>query len=139
MIIALDTNILVDLWAATPQGQLNSSALSRLAASGHGFVVCGVVYAELHAVPTITKVALDQALLQMLISVDSSSTLKMWEETGRVHALICQRRRSAGAVSNRRPLADHLIGAHALCRTDALLTHNARDFSDFTTLNIICI
>ncbi|AZI42401.1 hypothetical protein EHF33_06250 [Deinococcus psychrotolerans] len=98
-----------------------------------------MVYAELHAVPTITKVALDQALLQMLISVDSSSTLRMWEETGRVHALICQRRRSAGAVGNRRPLADHLIGAHALCRTDALLTHNARDFSDFTTLNIIGI
>lgn len=136
-VVALDTNILVDLWANTPQGQRNAHTLQRLHSSGRSLCICGTVYAELHAIPVITKAGLDAALTAMRITVDPLMPLAAWEEAGRVHTTLCQRRRQAGVTDARRPLADHLIGAHALHRAGILLTLNTSDFGDFAALTVI--
>jgi len=135
--VALDTNVLVDLWANTAQGRTNAATLHALQAGGHGLSISGVVYAELHGIPGISKVALDTALAGMGVTIDALTPLAVWDEAGRVHAAISQRRRKAKVVQARRPLADHLIGAHALVRADALLTSNPGDFTDFAALRII--
>ena len=137
MIVALDTNILVDVWANTVQGQRNAQTLHRFQRRGDGLVICGAVYAELCAYPGMTRGTLDVALAQVKIGVDPLASQAIWEDVGRVHAVISQRRRASGAGQARRPLADHIIGAHALQRADALLTRNAADFSDFPTLTVL--
>jgi predicted nucleic acid-binding protein len=135
--VALDTNILVDLWANTAQGQQNAKTLHRLQTSGHALCICGPVYAELHAIPGITKPELEAAVAAMRVTVDPVMSLPIWEEAGRAHAALCKRRRQARVPDARRPLADHLIGAHALHRAGALLTLNTGDFRDFAALTVI--
>lgn len=61
----------------------------------------------------------------------------IWAEAGRAHAALAERRHAPLAALPRRPLADHLIGAHAQERADALLTRNTGDFSDFPALTVI--
>ncbi|WP_216327801.1 type II toxin-antitoxin system VapC family toxin [Deinococcus aestuarii] len=137
MTVALDTNILVDLWANTVQGQLNAQTLHRLQTVGHPLCICGAVYAELHAIPGISKADLDATLTAMRIAVDPVMSLPIWDEAGRVHAALCERRRLAKVSVSQRPLIDHLVGAHALHRTGALLTLNTNDFRDFAALTVI--
>ena len=96
-----------------------------------------MVYAELHAYPGMTHAALDAALASLDIRVDGDMGGAIWAEAGRAHAALAARRRSSITAVPRRPLADHLIGAHAQERADALLTRNARDFSDFPALTVI--
>jgi predicted nucleic acid-binding protein len=46
----------------------------------------------------------------------------LWQLAGDRFALYAERRRSSGAETPRRILADFLIGAHALLRADSLMT-----------------
>lgn len=137
MIVSLDTNVLIDLWNNTMQGQQNASTLNLLRLSGVELVVCGVVYVELHAHPSITKALLQAELRWLDIRVDSVTTALMWDEVARAHQDASQRRRKSGNLLFRRPLPDHLIGAYAQYRADALLTLNVADFSDFSALKVL--
>ncbi|GGR19918.1 hypothetical protein [Deinococcus ruber] len=40
MILALDTNVLIDLWGNTAQGRVNAQVLTALSAGGCGAVQC---------------------------------------------------------------------------------------------------
>lgn len=139
MKIALDTNVLIDLWDGTPQGQRNAVALGRLQQAGDTLLICGAVHAELQAHPTLKPAQIDVLLAQMNVGVDWLMPEAVWRSAGQAHAAITARRRRAGGGSPliRRPLADHLIGAHALHRADQLLTRNAGDFGDFPALELI--
>ncbi len=144
MKVALDTNILIDLWNGTPQGQQNAQALHQLRQAGDTLLICGAVHAELQAHPTFDSSQIDLLLSGMGVQVDWQMTEAIWRSAGQVHTAITGRRRqaltaapSSGLTVSRRPLTDHLIGAHALHRADHLLTRNVRDFSDFAALELL--
>ncbi len=140
MKIALDTNVLVDLWSGTPQGRQNAVALNQLRQAGDTLLICGVVHTELQAHPSYGVAQVDTLLSGMAVQVDWQMTEAVWRSAGLAHTAVTRRRRqavSAGQSVFRRPLADHLIGAHALHRADRLLTRNVGDFSDFAALKLI--
>jgi len=140
--VALDTNILIDLWANTAQGVKNAATLNALTNAGDTLSICGAVRAELDAHPTMTGAQIDSTLTKMNIQVDWTMTKDIWTDVGRAHKAATARRQNTQAkqgiiVPPRRPLADHIIGAHAQHRADALLTLNVRDFSDFPALKVL--
>ncbi|WP_293915342.1 type II toxin-antitoxin system VapC family toxin [Deinococcus sp.] len=135
--VALDTNILIDLWNSTVQGRNNAATLNRLRLSSVQLIVCGVVYVELHAHPGMTRALLQAELGRLDIRIDAVTTAPIWDEAARAHQDASQRRRASGNPLPRRPLPDHLIGAHAQHRADALLTLNVADFGDFPALTVL--
>lgn len=136
---ALDTNVLIDLWNATVQGQQHAVVLNKLRQAGGTLLICGVVHTELQAHPAFSTAQIDSLLSGMDILVDWQMTEAVWRSAGQAHVAVTDRRRESGSGQpvSRRPLADHLIGAHALHRAGTLLTRNAADFSDFPALHII--
>ena len=137
MIAALDSNILIDLWNSTAQGHKNAATLNRFRLGGVQLVVCGVVYVELHAHPGMNRTLLQAELARLDIRVDSVTTAAIWDEAARAHQDASQRRRASGNLLPRKPLPDHLIGAHAQHRADMLLTMNVADFGDFPALTVL--
>lgn len=140
MKVALDTNVLIDLWSASPQGQQNALTLNRLRQAGDTLLISGAVHAELQAHPVLTASQIDTLLAGMGIEVDWQMTEAVWRSVGQAHAAVSGRRRQSqptGQPVSRRPLADHLIGAHALHQAGALLTRNTGDFSDFSALQLL--
>jgi len=140
--VALDTNILIDLWASTPQGVKNAATLNALVQAGDKLSICGAVRAELDAHPTMTRAQIDTTLRGMQVKVDWLMTKGIWVDVGRAHAAATARRRHTQAgqgivLPPRRPLPDQIIGAHALHRADALLTLNVSDFSGFPALKVL--
>ncbi|WP_407541173.1 type II toxin-antitoxin system VapC family toxin [Deinococcus radiomollis] len=137
VIVALDTNILIDLWNHTAQGQKNAVTLHALHSRKVQLVICGAVYVELHAHPGLTRTLLLGELARLDIRPDLVTPSAVWNEAGRAHQDATARRRASGNALPRRPLPDHLIGAHAQHRSDALLTLNTTDFSDFPALTVL--
>ena len=135
--VALDTNILIDLWNDTAQGRKNALALGAMRAANIQFVICGAAYVELHAHPGITRPLLVAELARLGIRLDLTTPAPVWNEAARAHQDASQRRRRSGNLAPRRPLPDHLIGAHAQHTADALLTLNTGDFSDFPALTVL--
>lgn len=116
LILALDSNVLIDLWNNTPQGQSNARRLALVLQRGDALIICGAVYSELHAHPGMTNGLLDTELAQLGIAPDFVMGKAICQEAGRAHAEAATRRRVSGQSLPRRPLADHLIGAHAVHR-----------------------
>jgi predicted nucleic acid-binding protein len=137
VIVALDTNILVDLWNDTAQGRKNAISLGALHLGNAQFVVCGAVYIELHAHPGMTTPLLVAELNRLGIRPDLAMPAPIWHEAARAHQDASQRRRASGNLLARRPLPDHLIGAHAQHSANALFTLNTADFSDFPALTVL--
>lgn len=133
---AIDTNVLSDLLDGDIHGQEALVVLKYLEHQGP-LLICGVVYAELHGRLDTTADLIDQLLNSSGIELDSFSSREIWQEAGRANAAHHARRRRSGATGVRPVLPDLLIGAHALHRSDQLLTRNAGDFSDFPALEIV--
>lgn len=117
MITAVDTNVLLDVFAADPEFGGRSRAAIRSALLEGGLVACDVVWAEVAAAfPTTAEVtaAMDRLGVRFMpldeqVSADAGGAWRSY-------------RRSGG--SRTRILADFLIGAHAAVAADRLLTRD---------------
>lgn len=100
-------------------------------------VVCPAVYAELVAGRTPEQV--DAFFSDKGIEVDWRLGRKVWREAGVRYATYARNRaRQPDGSGPRRILADFLIGAHALEKSDALLTADTGTFSTyFPDLSVI--
>lgn len=121
MFTALDTNIISALWSAEPTKEAIENALFAASKEG-GLVVSAPVYAELLAYPKATQAFVDSFFATLNISVDFEFSRDIWLESGKAYANYAKRRRKVGSGQPKRVLPDFIIGAHALLKTDRLLT-----------------
>jgi predicted nucleic acid-binding protein len=134
---ALDTNILSALWSREPLAGQISLRLADLYSEG-GLVVCGPVYVELHANPSIKENFVDQFLSKTNIAVEFALEENVWRRAAKGFAAYAERRRrSAGSNPKRLPV-DFLVAAHASLRADRLLTLDTTTYrQDFPALPLI--
>ena len=130
---AIDTNVLSALWSGEGLASLVSEVLNQAAADG-GLVICAVVYAELLAHPKAKLDFVDDFLFTTGISIEFDLGESIWREAAQRFAKYAVRRRAARGGGAKRLLADFVVGAHALIRSDRLLTLDracySRDFPD---------
>lgn len=124
--IALDTNVIIDLSEGTAELAARTlDAIERNAGRGR-IVVCGVVYAELCSAPHRSPEEIATALRAAQIAIEEGLTLETWAKAGAAYGSYLARRRASGGGDGRRILADFLIGAHAT--TAGTLITNDGDF-----------
>ncbi|MFZ2049442.1 MAG: type II toxin-antitoxin system VapC family toxin [Solirubrobacteraceae bacterium] len=117
MITAVDTSVLLDVFAADAQFGASSAAALRSCIAEGSLIACEVVWAETSAAFPDTQTA-DQALSRLRIdfsTLDAATALNAGE-AWRVY------RRAGG--TRERVIADFLIAAHALANADRLLTRD---------------
>ncbi|MCZ2105088.1 MAG: PIN domain-containing protein [Comamonadaceae bacterium] len=117
MITAVDTNVLIDILEGDPEfGAASAAALARAAQEG-ALVACEAVWAEVAtAYAPAEDVAEDLRTLGLRFA-------PMNEEAALRAARAWARYRQAGGTRSR-IAADFLIGAHAACQADRLLTRD---------------
>jgi predicted nucleic acid-binding protein len=142
--VALDTNIVIDLGVGSADFSEAAQRAIERAAKSDSLVICGAVYAELCASPVLPHAEIDSVLRASQIRIDVNVPLDVWAEAGAAYGAFAQRRRSSGGSTPRRILADFIIGAHA-CRAGSLVTRDGNfykrafpqlrvvDTRDFTT------
>lgn len=98
MTTAIDTNVLVALWAGTPTIAA-AVQQSLLRASERGpLLVAAPVYAELIAAPQWTGARIDQLLATMQVGVDWSIDEAMWRMAGAAYRDYADRRARNGVI-----------------------------------------
>ena len=103
-------------------------------------MICGAVYAEIHAIPGITAKLLADFLEDTGIAVEPQINLQDWQVTGRVFAAYATRRRKHGDGQSKRLLADFIIGTHAAQHCDRLLTLDPKRYSQgFPNLKLLTV
>ena len=117
MITAVDTSVLLDVFADDPRHAAGSKEWLRAAYDRGAIVACDIVYAEL-APAFPDRPSLDHAL-RMLGATVSPITTDVAYDAGRRWL----RYRRAGGP-RKRIITDFLIGAHALSMADAFLTRD---------------
>lgn len=117
MITAVDTNVLIDVFAADPTfGRRSLEAVSQCTLEGR-LVATDVVWAELGAVfPAVDDAAAALSALAVDFSAVDRSTAEVAGSAWRSY-------RARGG-SRTRLVADFLIGAHASQQADRLLTRD---------------
>lgn len=127
MTIALDTNVLSALWNDNDALNLVAAeALQGTHKTEKKTVICGVVYAELIGAPGRTEVFVDRFCEEAGIAVEWELKEKIWRKAGVAFQEYARRRKKQSGAEPRRPLADFLIGAHALENGYKLLTLDGR-------------
>ena len=117
MITAVDTSVLLDVFASGSPHHSQSQAWLIDAYDRGAILVCDVVYAEL--VPALgDRSSLDRALREINAVVSPIYTAIAYEA-----GLRWGRYRQAGGPRER-IIADFLIGAHALANADTFLTRD---------------
>ena len=132
MITAVDANVLIDLGAEdSGRAGLAAQTLETCASAGR-LVVCEVVVAEIAAG---FPVELDPAGWVRELGIDYDPI----REEAAVHAGRMQAKYDARTGRRmRRPIADLLIGAHALFQADRFLTRDRGFYRDyFRTLKLV--
>ncbi len=117
--IAVDTNILVDvLTEGSPFSQASKAALAKERRKG-ALVICEIVYAELAAHFSGDRAETDQFLERADIAIEPSdrAVLTKAGELWRAYRL--------RGGKKERMVADFMIGAHAAVHVGALLTRDA--------------
>ncbi len=136
---ALDSNIISALFSLEPSSTALVTLLGKLRQGG-AVVICGVVYAEIHAIPGITPQILTEFLLDTGIRVETEISLEHWNRTGQAFAEYAQRRRKNGDAQAKRLLADFMIGTHAQLKCDQLLTLDPKRYTQgFPDLKILSL
>lgn len=117
MITAVDTNVLIDILEGDPEfGAASAAALARAAQEG-ALVACEAVWAEVAtAYAPAEDVAEDLRTMGLRF-------VPMNEEAALRAALAWARYRKTGGTRSR-IAADFLIGAHAACQANRLLTRD---------------
>jgi predicted nucleic acid-binding protein len=134
---ALDTNILSLLWSGDPSAASIATKLSEARGQG-ALVVSAPVFVELAAMPTINPLRAEKLLADMHIAVDFDLGEEVWRLAATSFAAYAVRRRRSGGGSPKRLLADFVIAAHALLKTDRLMTHDTDRYAqDFPKLRIV--
>jgi predicted nucleic acid-binding protein len=118
MVTAIDSNVLIDLLGEETRFTAPSIAALDEARMRGALVICPIVGAEISA-HFASAMALEETLLAMGLAV-SEMSLPALHLAGT--AFVRYRQRSA--KPKERMLADFLVGAHALCQTDGLLTRD---------------
>jgi len=135
-VIALDTNVLIEIERGEPEIAARTLAAVVKAGGGGALVVCGVVVAELCAGEGSSDTLL-RFLGAARISVDSNTALNVWLEAGTAFGEYVRRRKTRGGGTSRRLAADFVIGAHA-CTVGTLVTSDAAFFRRaFPALRVI--
>ncbi|HEY0334010.1 MAG TPA: type II toxin-antitoxin system VapC family toxin [Stenotrophomonas sp.] len=120
--IAIDAPVLVQLLTDGPQADAAEACLRQCLGNGK-VVVCDAALAELCAALRNGAEALG-ALEEMGIhfnAIESKSALRAGE----------MQRRSRQRGGSARPIADFLVGAHALLQCDGLITHDTTFHRDY--------
>ena len=125
MIFAVDTNVLVDLWAGVPDGSVAARDALRMALAAGKLVICAPVYAELIAGPSFQGDRVEGLLNRAGIEIDWEMGESVWRLAGQAFAGYAGRRRSAGAGGPRRPLTDFVVGAHAVLTAGKMITRDS--------------
>jgi predicted nucleic acid-binding protein len=134
---AIDSNIISAVFCLEPSSPALIALLGRLRLTG-ALVICGAVYAEVHAIPGMTPKLLEAFLKDTGIVVEAHSALEDWRMIGQVFAAYAERRRKNGDGQGKRLLADFIVGAHAARHCDQLLTLDPKRYSQgFPALTLL--
>jgi predicted nucleic acid-binding protein len=128
-VIALDTNILIDLLGEDPRADAAEAAL-RLAMTNGPVVVCDVVLSELTAGLGSGSEVLDvlEEMGVRFMPIDQRAAVR----SGEMQRKYNERMRVAGQLGPmNRTVPDFLVGAHALLQCSALITRDAGFFRDY--------
>lgn len=127
--IALDTNILIDLLGEDPRADAAEASL-RLALTNGPVVVCDVVLSELTAGLGSGSEVIDvlEEMGVRFMPIDQRAAVR----SGEMQRKYNERMRAAGQLgSANRTAPDFLVGAHALLQCSALITRDAGFFRDY--------
>jgi predicted nucleic acid-binding protein len=134
---SLDTNVLSAVWSREAGSDRLVAQLGEARQAG-ALLISGVVYAELLAYPNATEEFVHGFLDQTGIVLDLKLQDAVWMEAGRRFARYAARRRRSKEGSEKRLLADFLVGAHALLQADRLMTLDpGRYKKDFPELRLV--
>ena len=137
MTTAIDTNVIIALWANDPALSLAAETALEAAFRRGSLVVAAPVFAELIAAPGRTEAFVSSLLEENGIVVDWNLNEPIWRLAGRAFQAYAERRRQQRDHGTRRILADFLIGAHAHIRGYRLLSLDERLYrAAFPTLKI---
>jgi predicted nucleic acid-binding protein len=126
MTTAIDTNVIVALWADDPALSGAAEAALEAAFRRGSMVVAAPVFAELIAAPGRTEGFVGSLLEENGIVIDWNLNEPIWRAAGRAFQAYAERRRRQRDHGTRRILADFLIGAHALVCGYRLLSLDER-------------
>ncbi len=121
--IAIDSSVLVDLLADSPQAESAETCLRQCLSVG-AVVVCDVVLAEVCT-------ALKDGSQTLPALEDMSIRFSAMEAKSALRAGEMQRRYRQRGGGRQRTVPDFLIGAHALLQCDGLITRDAGFFRDY--------
>ncbi len=137
MTTAIDTNVIVALWANDPALSLAAQTALEAAFRRGSLVVAAPVFAELIAAPERTEAFVSSLLEENGVVIDWNLNEPIWRAAGRAFQAYAERRRQQRDQGTRRILADFLIGAHAHIRGYRLLSLDERLYrAAFPTLKM---
>jgi predicted nucleic acid-binding protein len=137
MTTAIDTNVIVALWANDPALSLAAETALEAAFRRGSLVVAAPVFAELIAAPERTEAFVGSLLEENGIAIDWNLNEAIWRAAARAFQAYAERRRQQHDHGTRRILADFVIGAHAHIRGYRLLSLDERVYrAAFPTVKV---